>query len=43
MICEKHDGETEMRRLDKADLSKRLDAYGLGDPWTSGELGGNRW
>ena len=43
VICEKHDGETEMRRLNKADLSKQLDDYGLGDLWTSGELGGNRW
>ena len=43
VICEKHQGETEMRRLDKADLSKWLDDYRLGDLWTSGELGGNRW
>ena len=43
VICEKHDGETEMRRLDKADLSKWLKDYSLGNLWTSGELGGNRW
>ena len=43
VICEKHEGSTEMRRLDKADLSKWLDDYRLGDLWTSGELGGNRW
>ena len=43
VICEKHDGETEMRRLDKADLSKWLKDYGLGRLWTDGELGGNRW
>ena len=43
VICEKHDGETEMCRLDKADLSKWLDDYSLGNLWTSGELGGNRW
>ena len=43
VICEKHDGETEMRRLDKDDLSKWLEDYRLGDLWTSGELGGNRW
>ena len=43
VICEKHEGKTEMRRLDKADLSKWLDDYRLGDLWTSGELGGNRW
>lgn len=43
VVCEKHDGQTEMRRLDKADLSKWLEDYGLGALWTSGELGGNRW
>lgn len=43
VVCEKHDGQTEMRRLDKADLAKWLKDYRLGDLWTSGELGGNRW
>ena len=43
VICEKHDGETEMRRLERADLSKVLNGHGLGDLWTSGELGGKRW
>ena len=43
VVCEKHDGQTRMRRLDKADLAKWLKDYRLGDLWTSGELGGNRW
>ena len=43
VVCEKHDGQTEMRRLDKEDLAKWLEEYRLGDLWTSGELGGNRW
>ena len=43
VICEKHDGQTEMRRLDKIHLSKWLEEYRLGELWTSGELGGNRW
>ena len=43
VVCEKHDGQTRMRRLDKADLAKWLKEYRLGDLWTSGELGGNRW
>ena len=43
VVCEKHDGQTEMRRLDKADLAKWLKDYRLGDLWRSGELGGNRW
>ena len=43
VICEKHDGETEMRRLDKDDLSKWLKDYSLGTLWMDGELGGKRW
>ena len=43
VVCEKHDGETEMRRLDEASLKHWLKDYSLGDLWTSGELGGNRW
>ena len=43
VVCEKHDGQTEIRRLGKDDLAKRLEDYRLGDLWTSGELGGNRW
>ena len=43
VVCEKHDGQTEMRRLDKGNLVKWLEDYRLGDLWTSGELGGNRW
>ena len=43
VVCEKHDGQTNMRRLDKVDLKKWLKDYRLGDLWTSGELGGNRW
>ena len=43
VVCEKHNGQTEMRRLDKDDLAKWLEKYRLGALWTSGELGGNRW
>ena len=43
VVCEKHDGQTEMRRLDRNDLGKWLKDYRLGELWTSGELGGNRW
>ena len=43
VVCEKHDGQTEMRRLDSNDLEKWLTDYRLGELWTSGELGGNRW
>lgn len=43
VVCEKHDSKTEMHRLDKADLTEWLNRYSLGDLWTRGDLGGNRW
>ncbi len=43
VVCEKHDGETQMRRLRKDDLAKWLDEYRLGEMWIRGQLGGTRW
>ena len=43
VICEKQAGQTRLKRLDKGELSHWLDKYRLGELWTSGELGGNRW
>ena len=43
VICEKNNGQTTLRRLDKERLSHWLDNYRLGELWSSGELGGNRW
>jgi predicted ATPase len=43
VICEKHDGQTEMRRLKKEELAKWLDKYRLGQLWIDGQLGGKRW
>ena len=43
VVCEKHDGQTSMRRLDRSDLAVWLDKYRLGELWTRGELGGVRW
>ena len=43
VVCEKHDGRTEMRRLKKDELAKWLDKYRLGQLWTKGQLGGTRW
>jgi predicted ATPase len=43
VICEKHDGCTEMRRLKKEDLTAWLGKYRLGQLWTKGQLGGTRW
>ena len=34
VVCEKHDGRTVMKRLDKEDLKDWLDRYRLGDLWT---------
>lgn len=42
VVCEREDGETRLDRLDAARL-KWLDKYSLGELWSSGELGGNRW
>ena len=43
VICEKHKGQTQLRRLRRDDLAHWLKDYSLGDLWTKGELGGNRW
>ena len=43
VITEKHSGQTTLQRLDKDELSHWLDKYRLGELWTTGELGGNRW
>ena len=43
VICEKESGQTRMKRLDKEELSHWLEKYRLGELWSSGEIGGNRW
>ena len=43
VVCEKHDGQTQMRRLESGPLKQWLERYTLGELWTKGELGGNRW
>ena len=43
VVCEKHEGQTHMRRLDKDDLVGWLEDYSLGQLWSSGHVGGNRW
>ena len=43
VVCEKHDAATTMKRLDADKLSHWLASYRLGELWSSGELGGNRW
>lgn len=43
IVCEKPDRETLLRRLDKEQLEPWLKSYRLGELWSSGEIGGNRW
>ncbi len=43
MVCEKRDGQTHIERLSAENLSVWLEKYRLGELWTRGELGGNRW
>ena len=43
IVCEKSDGSTQLRRLDGDDLKLWLNEYRLGELWTSGQIGGNRW
>jgi predicted ATPase len=43
VVCEKHDGQTQMNRLKKQDLLVWLDKYRLGQLWGKGQIGGTRW
>jgi predicted ATPase len=43
VVCEKHEGQSKMRRLKSAELTAWLDKYRLGQLWTSGQIGGTRW
>jgi predicted ATPase len=43
VVCEKHEGKTEMNRLLPSDLTVWLDKYRLGQLWIEGQLGGKRW
>jgi len=43
VICERDENGSHMRRLDKKSLKKWLKEYSLGDLWSSGQIGGNRW
>jgi len=42
-VCEKFDGATEIHRLEADRLKDWLEQYSLGQLWSSGEIGGNRW
>ena len=43
VVCEKVDGSTQLRRLSEEELKPWLEQYRLGELWTRGEIGGNRW
>ncbi len=43
IVCEKPDGATQLSRLDPEKLSHWLEKYRLGELWSRGQLGGNRW
>jgi predicted ATPase len=43
VVCEKRDGQTQMRRLTKDELTPWLGRYRLGQLWSKGQIGGNRW
>ena len=43
IVCEKLEGATQLRRLDADELKPWIDEYHLGELWTQGEIGGNRW
>ena len=42
-VCEKYEGQTYIERLDPEELKPWLENYRLGDLWSRGGIGGNRW
>ena len=43
VVCDYDSNGTQMQRLEKDQMELWLDEYSLGDLWTKGEIGGNRW
>lgn len=43
LVCEKYNGKTEITRLEAEKIQPWLEDYRLGDIWSKGEIGGNRW
>jgi predicted ATPase len=43
IVCEKHAGATQFRRLERKGLAIWLKNYSLGELWVRGDIGGNRW
>ena len=42
-VCEKQNAQTSIKQLSQAELAPWLEKYRLGELWTRGEIGGNRW
>lgn len=43
VVCGKDEHGTFFERLEPEDLARWLDRYSLGELWSRGEIGGNRW
>ncbi len=43
LVCSKEEGESKIERLDQARLAAWLAEYSLGELWSKGEIGGNRY
>jgi predicted ATPase len=43
IVCEKENGSTVLKRLERKRLAAWLKTYSLGHLWRKGEIGGNRW
>ncbi len=43
IVCDKVDGQSRFERLEETRLHDWLEKYSLGQLWSMGELGGNRW
>lgn len=43
IVCERHERGTVLERLESDRLKVWLENYSLGELWSRGELGGNRW
>ncbi|UQA59137.1 AAA family ATPase [Polyangium aurulentum] len=43
LVCERHEGSTTMRRLERDRLAEWLKTYSLNQLWSKGEIGGTRW
>jgi predicted ATPase len=42
-VCEKHDGQTVIQRLNSEEVAPYLEHYKLGELWLTGGIGGTRW